>query len=103
MLRRLSVRDAATASTHYQLAETLSNNGAALARLQSQGVKTLQFPDDVWDAFGAASKVVLDENMDDELFARIRTSFEESPKASSQWLQKSDAFYVEQRTRVLGG
>jgi len=41
--------------------------------------------------------------MDDELFARIRTSFEESPKASSQWLQKSDAFYVEQRTRVLGG
>ena len=31
------------ATTHTQLAETLANNGAALARLQQQGVKTLQF------------------------------------------------------------
>ncbi|MEP0247356.1 MAG: ABC transporter substrate-binding protein, partial [Roseobacter sp.] len=86
---------------HFQLAETLANNGAALARLQAQGVKALQFPDDVWDAFGAASKTVLDENMGDELFAKIRTSFEESLAQSSDWLLKSDGFYVAQRNRVL--
>ena len=48
------VTNAAMATTHYQLSETLSNNGAALSRLQSQGVKTLQLSDAVWDAFGRA-------------------------------------------------
>ncbi|MCE0507269.1 TRAP transporter substrate-binding protein [Roseivivax sp. GX 12232] len=93
---------ASQAVTHYQLAETLANNGAALARLQSQGVQTLQFPDDVWDAFGAASKEVLDENMGDELFAKIRNSFDESLAASASWINKSDGYYVQQRVRVLG-
>ncbi|GAA4229747.1 TRAP-type mannitol/chloroaromatic compound transport system substrate-binding protein [Sagittula marina] len=96
------MRYASMATTHYQLAETLANNGAALARLQSQGVKTLQFSDDVWDAFGAASKEVMDENMNDELFAKIRTSFEESLANSAAWINKSDNFYVQQRVRVLG-
>jgi TRAP-type mannitol/chloroaromatic compound transport system substrate-binding protein len=95
------IENAAMASTHYQLAETLANNGAALARLQAQGVKTVQFPDDVWDAFGAASRTVLDENMGDPLFAQIRESFEASLASTSEWLQKSDAFYVQQRNRVL--
>ncbi|WP_425070291.1 TRAP transporter substrate-binding protein [Sagittula sp. S175] len=93
---------ASMATTHYQLAETLANNGAALARLQAQGVKTLQFSDDVWDAFGAASKEVMDENMNDELFAKIRNSFEESLATSASWINKSDGFYVQQRVRVLG-
>ncbi len=39
--------------------------------------------------------------MNDELFAKIRTSFEESLAQSSDWLLKSDGFYVEQRNRVL--
>ena len=95
------VSNAAMATTHVQLAETLANNGAALTRLQAQGVKTLQFTDDVWDAFGAASKEVMDENMSDELFAKIRKSFEESMASSSAWIDKSDGFYVQQRNRVL--
>ena len=95
------IENATIATTAKQLSETLANNGAALSRLQAQGVKTLQFPDDVWDAFGAASKTVLDENMGDELFAKIRTSFDESMASSSDWLQRSDFFYVEQRNRVL--
>jgi TRAP-type mannitol/chloroaromatic compound transport system substrate-binding protein len=97
------VTNAGMATTHYQLSETLSNNGAALSRLQSQGVKTLQFSDDVWDAFGRASAEVMDENMGDELFAKIRTSFEASMATSSSWINKSDGYYVEQRNRVLGG
>ena len=91
------------AATAYQLSETLANNGAALARLQSQGVKTLQFSDDVWDAFGRASVEVMDENMGDEMFAKIRNSFEASMASSSSWTNKSDGYYVEQRNRVLGG
>ena len=90
-------------TTHWQLAQTLSNNGAALARLQTQGVKTLQFSDDVWDAFGAASKEVMDANMDDELYAKIRASFETSLASTSEWISKSDGYYVSQRNRVLGG
>ena len=97
------VTNAAMATTHYQLSETLSNNGAALSRLQSQGVKTLQFSDDVWDAFGRTSAEIMDENMGDELFAKIRTSFEASMATSSSWINKSDGYYVEQRNRVLGG
>ena len=40
------------ATTLYQLAETFSANGAALQRMQSQGVKALQFSDEIWDALG---------------------------------------------------
>ena len=97
------LRNASMATTHIQLAETLSNNGAALARLQAQGVKVLQFSDDVWDAFGAASAEVMDENMGDSLFADVRASFEASMAASSSWINKSDGYYVSQRNRVLGG
>ncbi len=97
------VETAAMATTHWQLAQTLANNGAALGRLQAQGVKTLQFSDDVWDAFGAASAEVMDENMDDELFARTRESFEASLASSASWINKSDGYYVQQRIRVLGG
>ena len=95
------IDNATKATTHYQLSQTLANNGAALARLQAQGVQTLQFSDDVWDAFGAASKEVLDENMGDELFARIRNSFDASLAKSSDWILKSDGEFVSQRNRVL--
>lgn len=96
------MNNASMATTHYQLAETLANNGAALARLQAQGVKVLQFSDDVWDAFGKASAEVMDENMSDDLFAAVRESFESSMASSSAWIDKSDGFYVQQRNRVLG-
>jgi len=93
----------AQATTHWQLAQTLSSNGAALARLQAQGVKTLQFSDQIWDAFGSASAEVMDQNMGDPLFAQVRESFETSLATSASWIQKSDAYFVEQRVRVLGG
>ena len=65
----------AAAECHqWNLAQFLANNGAALQRLQAGGVKVMEFPDSVWDAFGAASQEVLDENMGDELFKRIHDS-----------------------------
>ncbi|NBT31163.1 MAG: ABC transporter substrate-binding protein [Rhodobacteraceae bacterium] len=84
------------------LAQFLSNNGAALQRLQAGGVKVLEFPDSVWDAFGAASKETLDQYMGDELFARIRASAEASMKSSSGWITRSEGTYRTQRDRVLG-
>ena len=93
---------AAAAGHQWSLAQFMNNNGAALQRLQSGGVKTLEFPDSVWDAFGSATKETLDEFMGDELFAKIRSSVEASMKASSGWITKSEGAYRVQRDRVLG-
>ncbi|MCE8006706.1 TRAP transporter substrate-binding protein [Aestuariivita sp.] len=86
----------------WNLAQFLSNNGSALQRLQSSGVKVMEFPDSVWDAFGAASREVLDENMGDDLFKKIHDSAMASMKSSSGWLKQSSTAYVAQRDRVLG-
>jgi len=86
----------------WSLAQFLSNNGAALQQLVAGGVQVREFPDSVWDAFGAAAQEVLDENMGDELFARIRNSAMESMASSSSWLTASEGVYRSQRDRVLG-
>ena len=86
----------------WNLGQFLSQNGAALQRLQSGGVTVREFPDSVWDAFGTASRAVLDENMGDDLFKRIHDSAMASMKSSANWLKLSDGAYTEQRTRVLG-
>ena len=93
----------ACAEAHqWNLAQFLNNNGAALQRLQSGGVNTLQFPDSVWDAFGQASAEVHQENMGDEIYKKIYDSYMASMAASSGWIQKSEGAYRTQRDRVLG-
>ncbi len=87
----------------WSLSQFLANNSLALKRLVDGGVKALQFPDDVWDAFGKASKEVLDENMDNELFKKTWDSFQSSMKLSNDWNTTSAVAYARQRTRVLGG
>ncbi|MCB1340478.1 MAG: TRAP transporter substrate-binding protein [Pseudooceanicola sp.] len=96
------IEQVAASSHQWTLALFLANNSAALGRLRAGGVKTLEFPDAVWDAFGKASKETLDENMGDELFAKIRESAETSMKSSAAWLALSDGAYTKQRSRVLG-
>ncbi|MGB3406361.1 MAG: TRAP transporter substrate-binding protein [Jannaschia sp.] len=97
------VIEIASAECHqWNLAQFLSENGRALQRLQSGGVQVLTFPDTVWDAFGVASKAVTDENMGDELFARIHTSATESMQSSSNWITRSEGTYRTQRDRVMG-
>ena len=95
--------EVAALETHqWNLAQFLSENGAALQRLQSAGVTVREFPDSVWDAMGTASREVLDENMGDELFARIHDSVMESMRSSSGWIERSEGTYRAQRDRVLG-
>ena len=86
----------------WNLSQFLANNGAALQRLQAGGVKVMEFPDSVWDAFGAASKEVMDENMGDDLFKKIHDSAMKSMKSSSGWQNLSSGVYTAQRDRVLG-
>jgi TRAP-type mannitol/chloroaromatic compound transport system substrate-binding protein len=95
--------EVAAGDTHqWNLAQFLNNNGAALQRLQAGGVKVLEFPDSVWDAFGKASAEVMQENMGDDLFKKINDSYNASMKASSAWLKQSSGTYTAQRDRVLG-
>ncbi|PKQ12957.1 MAG: ABC transporter substrate-binding protein [Alphaproteobacteria bacterium HGW-Alphaproteobacteria-1] len=86
----------------WNLAQFLANNSAALSRLRSAGVKTLEFPNSVWDAFGAAADAVHQENMSDELYKRVYDSYTASMKSSSAWIALSDGAYTAQRDRVLG-
>ena len=95
--------EVAAGDTHqWNLAQFLNNNGAALQRLQAGGVKVLEFPDSVWDAFGKASAEVMQENMGDDLFKKINDSYNASMKASSARLKQSSGTYTAQRDRVLG-
>ncbi|MGV6839724.1 MAG: TRAP transporter substrate-binding protein [Planktomarina sp.] len=93
---------ASAEANQWNLAQFLNNNGAALQRLQAGGVKVLEFGDDVWDAFGAASAEVLAENMGDSIYKGIYDSYMASMKASSAWIQNAEGTYRAQRDRVLG-
>ncbi len=97
-----TIEIAAAEANLWSLTQFLSNNATALDRLIAGGVQSLEFPPDVWDAFGKASRETLDENMDDELFAKVRESVAESQRLSSRWAGLSDGYYTAQRDRVLG-
>ena len=96
------VETAAMATHHWSLSQSNANNGAALERLRAQGTKIMQFPDDVWDAFAKASKEALDQDMGDELFARIRESQESSVRSTYGWTSISDDEFTRQRARAQG-
>jgi TRAP-type mannitol/chloroaromatic compound transport system substrate-binding protein len=93
----------ACAEAHqWNLAQFLANNSAALQRLQSAGVKTMEFPESVWDAFGKAADETHQENMGDDIYKRVYDSYMASMASSSSWIAKSDGAYTAQRDRVLG-
>ena len=84
------------------LSLSLAENGAALARLQSEGVTVRQFPEDVWDAFGRASAEVREENMDDPIYKKVADSYFASLEESASWFEIGDGEYMRQRNRVMG-
>ncbi|WP_084864094.1 TRAP transporter substrate-binding protein [Salibaculum halophilum] len=92
---------AAGEAHQWNLAQFLMNNGAALQRLQSGGVKVLEFPDSVWDAMGVAAKETLDQYAGDDIYDRVRASYNESMAASSGWITESEGTYRAQRDRVM--
>ncbi|MCY4447118.1 MAG: twin-arginine translocation signal domain-containing protein [Rhodobacteraceae bacterium] len=86
----------------WNLSQYLYNNGAALQRLQSEGVKVLKFPDSVWDAFGSASAELYAKYSEDDLFAEILADYQTTLRESSGWLTNSTGEFRAQRDRVIG-
>lgn len=95
------VANASIAANNYNYSLGLANNAAALNRIIAQGVKVMEFPDDVWDLFGRASTEALDKYMGDPLYAQIRTSFNDSLASTSSWLNRADRVYARQRARIF--
>ncbi len=96
------IEEASRSSSLYTMTMFMANNAAALKRLQSGGVKVLQFSDSIWDAFGAASKEVIAESMGDDLYKRCHDSYMASLADSASWISTSEGAYTAQRDRVLG-
>jgi TRAP-type mannitol/chloroaromatic compound transport system substrate-binding protein len=96
------IENATAASNLWTMSLFMANNSAALQRLQSGGVQILEFPDSIWDAFGAAAEEVVAENMDDDLYAECHESYYASLESSAEWISRSEAAYAEQRNRLMG-
>ncbi len=86
----------------WNLSQYLMNNADSLTRLASGGIKVLEFPESVWDAFGGASQKVYEEFMGDDLFKSIYDDYVASMRSSSSWISKSSEAYRKQRDRVMG-
>jgi TRAP-type mannitol/chloroaromatic compound transport system substrate-binding protein len=86
----------------WNLAQFLSNNSAALVRLQAAGVTVLSFPDSVWDAMGVAAQETLNQYRGDDLYDRIMDSAFASMRTTSNWISRSEGAYRAQRDRILG-
>ncbi|MFP4570137.1 TRAP transporter substrate-binding protein [Rhodosalinus sp.] len=100
--QQAAIEQTARASNIWTMSLFMANNSAALQRLQSEGVQLREFPDSVWDAFGSAAEEVVQENMDDPLYADCYDSFMESMKSSAGWSSRSEQVFTAQRNRVRG-
>lgn len=96
------VSHAAQAANIWSMSQFMANNSAALQRLQSGGVKLMEFPDSVWDAFGAAAAEVVQEPMDDDIYKTCYDSYMASLKSSAAWGSRSEGAFTQQRNRVVG-
>ncbi len=101
---QMLIEAACTAENDIMMSEYNAKNGASLAKLVSEnGVKLKKFNDDVYDAFGEASKAVFETvRVHSDLANRIHESFLKARKDLGAWSKISDQAYVEQRNRVLG-
>ena len=93
---------AAGEANQWNHGQYLGNNAVALQRLVDKGVKTMQYNDSIWDAFGKASAATMEENMGDPFFKKTFESVRSSMKATSAWWTMAEGSYTTQRNRVLG-
>ena len=89
----------AQAENSYSLAEYNANNGAALRTLiEKHGVKLYEFSDEIFKAFGEASKEVLEEAAASSPMAKkVFDSFMKFRKEVTGWNEISDVAYVQKR------
>ncbi len=96
---RAIFENAAQAENSYDLAEFNANNGAALRTLvEKHGVQLHQFSDDIFKAFGEASKDVLaDASKSSEMAKKVYESFMDFRKKVMGWTEISDVAYATKR------
>ncbi|TDL81228.1 TRAP transporter substrate-binding protein [Palleronia sediminis] len=96
------IENTARSANIWNMSQFMANNGAALQRLKSGGTQIRQFPEPVWDAFGAASQEVLAEPMGDDIYKETHDSYMASLRKSAEWIRTSESEFRAQRDRVLG-
>jgi TRAP-type mannitol/chloroaromatic compound transport system substrate-binding protein len=98
------IRSACLAENNYMYSEFVANNGNALDTLVNEhGVQLREFPQPVWDAFGATSEeVVAEVASGDDLGKRIYESYIKARKNVGGWTKISEQAYTIARDRVLG-
>ncbi|MBT0957131.1 TRAP transporter substrate-binding protein [Alphaproteobacteria bacterium KMM 3653] len=79
-----------------------AKHGEALSRLQSSGIQVSEFPQPVWDAMAIASREVLEERSDGDLFDKVLASYTASMQSSAGWMGRSEGAYRLQRDRFFG-
>ncbi|HKL45430.1 MAG TPA: TRAP transporter substrate-binding protein [Roseovarius sp.] len=99
--QQAAVENVCAAANIWNMSQFMANNSAALERLQSGGVKVMEFPDEVWDAFGTNSVEVVRQHLDDPLYKEVYDSYMASMKKSAAWISRSQGAYTAQRNRVL--
>jgi TRAP-type mannitol/chloroaromatic compound transport system substrate-binding protein len=95
---------AALAENNVTLAEFDANNSQALTTLiDTHGVQLHEFPDDVFAAFGEASRdIVASVGQGDDLSRRVYESYSAFRKNAIGWSKLSDQAYMNKRSLVEG-
>jgi TRAP-type mannitol/chloroaromatic compound transport system substrate-binding protein len=101
---QLIIESAALQECELFMSECNANNGTYLTRLvKEQGVEVREFSDEIYDAFGEASKEVLEATRaHSDLTNRIYESFDAARTNVGSWLKLADVSYSVKRNRVLG-
>jgi TRAP-type mannitol/chloroaromatic compound transport system substrate-binding protein len=101
---QLIIESAALQECELFMSENNANNGTYLERLiKEQGVEVREFSDEIYDAFGAAAKEVLEATRaHSDLTNRIYESFDAARTNVGSWLKLADVSYSVKRNRVLG-
>lgn len=101
---QMIIEAAASAENDIMMSEYNAKSGEALADLvTNQGVKLLQFNDDVYDSFGEAAEEVFETvRAHSDLAKQIDESFSSARKDLGAYSKISDQAFIAQRNRVLG-
>lgn len=95
----------AAGETHiWSYSQFLGQNADALQRLiNNDGVQTRVFSDEIYAAFGTATKEVMAENMGDPLYKEISDHYNDALSKISGWRSIADIAYLERRDAFLKG
>ena len=101
---QLTIEAACQMESEIAMSENNANNATYLKRLiEEHGVELREFGDEIFDSFGEAAAVVMEEaRAHSDLANRIYVSFDAARSNVAGWMKLSDVGYSLKRNRVLG-